>query len=138
MTEPRDTSAERAEPALATVAPWRWWTGFAVVSAIALSLTLLAYREGLPQSFVAGHRDKLWHFGIGGLLAFFLDGALERRAVALGPVRLPLAAALVLVPAGVEEFLQRYATFRTSSFWDFAADVTGVIAFTWLSRRAAR
>ncbi len=125
--------------ATVTVAPWKWWAGFFVIVGIAFYMTVIAYLEGLPAIFhTIAHFDKFVHFTFGGLLAFFLDGALRRRSLfVLGRIAVPLAAAGVLVPAGIEEYLQRYATFRTPSLWDFAADVLGVIVFIPLSRRAA-
>jgi VanZ family protein len=119
------------------VPAWRWWTGFGITSAVAMTLTFLAYREDLPSWFVTGHQDKLWHFVIAGLLTFFLDGALKRRGVGPGR-RIPLAAVVVLLPAALDEYVQRYATFRTSSLGDFAADAAGAAVFVWLSRRAAQ
>jgi hypothetical protein len=58
---------------------WRWWIGVVLIFGGAACLTLLAYREGLPD-FIQRipQSDKVVHFGIGGLLAFFLDGALRR------------------------------------------------------------
>lgn len=101
-------------------------------------LSLIAYKEGLPFDEILPNLDKAVHFSVGGALAFFLDGVLRRRAVRLGPLAVPLAALLVLVPAGIEEFLQRYSPNRTSSFADFAADVAGVAFGVWLSRRLGR
>jgi len=125
---------------LAVVPAWRWWAGFFLISAIAVGMTIVAYRGELPAVFDRVHQlDKAVHFGFAGLLAFFLDGALRRRAlVRVGSASIPLAAAGVLVPAGIEEYLQRYALWRTSSLWDFVADVAGVVAFIALSRRAAK
>lgn len=122
-----------------TIASPCWWAGFFAVVLGALYLTRLAYIEGLPEVFKREQADKLVHFACAGLLAFFLDGALRRRALVIGGgLVVPLAAAGVLVPAGIEEYLQRYATFRTSSLWDFTADVAGVVLFIPLSRRLAR
>jgi VanZ family protein len=134
MTSPGDRDdAGRRRP---VVPAWRWWGGLFFVGAVAFGLTALAYVEGLPLFLIQGRTDKVLHFTFAGLLAFFLDGALRRRGIGPGG-RIPLAAVLVLVPAGIEEYLQRYATFRTASLGDFAADVAGVIFFLWLSRRAA-
>jgi VanZ family protein len=108
------------------------------VVALALHFTRLAYNEGLPQFLQADHVDKLVHFAFAGALAFFLDGALRRREVRLGRWCVPLAALVVLVPTAIEEFLQRYSIHRTSSIWDFAADVAGVVALIPVSRRIAR
>jgi hypothetical protein len=126
--------------ALAVVAPWRWWAGFLFIAAVASYLTVLAYYDELPRMFhVVFEFDKVAHFVTAGLLAFFLDGALKRRTLfTMAGVPVPLAAVLVIVPTGIEEYLQRYTIHRTSSGWDFAADVAGVIAFIPLSRRSAR
>jgi len=102
--------------------------------AIAAILSAISYAEGLPFDQVP-HLDKAVHVGMAGALGFFLDGVLRRRMLRIGPAALPLAAVLVLAPAGIEEFLQRYSVNRTSSFADFAADVVGVTVFVWLSRR---
>jgi VanZ family protein len=121
----------------------RWWAGFACVAALASVLSALAYLDRLPGVFRVEGVDKVFHFALAGALAFFLDGALGRRALPL-PFHLtlargavPLAAVLVLLPAGIEEYLQRYAITRTSSGWDFAADVAGVAVLIPLSRRSA-
>src|SRR5688500_2726433 len=126
-----------AERPLTVVPAWRWWIGFVAVLAFAVYITLRAYAIGLPDIFRFHYFDKAAHFVTAGLLAFFLDGALRRRTLfATGNITVPLAAALVLVPAGVEEYLQRFApTLRTSSFWDFAADVAGVVVLIPLSRQ---
>ena len=125
------------ERSLAVVAPWRWWAGFALTLAIVVCMSRLAYAGGLPSAFNSVPQlDKAVHFTTTGLLAFFLDGALGRRTLFAGSrVAVPLAAVAVLAPAGVEEYLQRYSTNRTSSIWDFAADVAGVVALVALSRR---
>jgi VanZ family protein len=121
------------------VTAWRWWTGLLIVTAGALYLSSLAYAEGLPAIFrVVPQFDKVVHFTIAGLLAFFLDGALRRRALFAGTrVAVSLAAVAVLLPAAAEEYLQRYSTHRTSSIWDFAADLAGVVVLVTLSRRVA-
>ena len=119
---------------------WRWWAGVAAVGALAAYMTFLAYADRLPNVFrVVPQFDKGVHFTLSGLAAFFLDGALRRRTLStVSRFGVPLAAVLVLVPAGIEEYLQRYATFRTSSIWDFAADLAGVIALIAVSRRVAQ
>lgn len=128
-----------SERPLAFVPAWRWWAGVLVIGAIAGYLTLLAYAERLPEAFRLPFFDKGVHFAAAGMLAFFLDGALRRRTlVVVSGFAVPLSAALILVPAGIEEYLQRYAVTRTSSLGDFAADVAGVALLITLSRRAAQ
>ena len=121
------------------IRPLVWWLGFATSALVAGSLSLLAYVEGIPTT-AAGipQIDKVLHFTIGGMLAFFLDGLLRRRMIparSKGRVSVPLAAMLILVPAAIEEFFQRYSPNRSSSFGDFAADVAGVALAIWFSRR---
>lgn len=129
-----------SERPLPVVPAWRWWSGFGAVVAGAGYLTALAYREGLPHVFqVVPQFDKVVHFTTAGLLAFFLDGALRRRtAFTIDGRAISLAALVVLVPAGIEEYLQRYSVHRTSSIWDFTADLLGVLVFLPLSRRVAQ
>jgi VanZ family protein len=110
-----------------------WWFGFLATLFVGVVSTYLAYQSGLPAIvYEIDQLDKVIHFGMGGALAFFLDPILKRRAVLNG--KLPLAAVLILVPAGIEEFLQRYSPNRSSSIWDFLADAAGVTAGIWISR----
>jgi VanZ family protein len=128
---------EAAAP-LRAVRPWIWVLGFGATVVAASSLSALAYADALPLVVQeTPHLDKVLHFSVAGVLAFFLDGALARRGMRVGPLAVPWSAVIVLVPAGIEEYLQRYTTHRTSSFWDFAADVAGVVVLTWVSRRLA-
>lgn len=131
-------SAATEPVARSAVKKTTWWTGVAVALVIAGGLSLAAYADELP-AFVTTtpHVDKVLHVLVGGLLAFFLDGALGRRALGRSFARVPAATVAILVPAGVDEYLQRYSATRSSSLGDFAADVVGVVVFTWLSRRAA-
>ncbi|HVY46102.1 MAG TPA: VanZ family protein [Minicystis sp.] len=109
---------------------------FAAWLALVVAVSIGAYAGALPTSLPAvPGADKVGHFFLIGGLVFFLDAALARRDVGRRGVRVPLAAVLVLVPAAIEEYLQRLSPRRSSSFGDYAADVAGVAALTWLSRR---
>lgn len=110
-----------------------WWFGFLGTLFAGVVSSYLAYQSGLPSIiYEVDQLDKVIHFGMGSALAFFLDPILKRRGALNG--KLPLAAVLILVPAGVEEFLQRYSPNRSSSVWDFLADAVGVAAGIWSSR----
>jgi hypothetical protein len=114
-----------------------WWLGLAATVLVAVVGSAIAYLEGLP-AFVQGvpHLDKACHFGVLGAIAFFLDPITRRRSIRVGQaIHLPVAAILILVPAGVEEYLQRFSANRSSSLGDFIADASGVVFFIWLSRR---
>jgi hypothetical protein len=133
----QDATGDLAPDVAPRIGPAIWWFGLLGSGLVAAVLSLVSYSEGLPFDRVP-HLDKVVHFGLGGALAFFLDGVLRRRMLRVGPIAAPLAALLVLLPAGIEEFLQRYSINRTSSWADFAADVAGVSFFVWLSRRVSR
>lgn len=134
-----DDAGGLAEGAPPRVGPVVWWFGLGATSFVAACSTWIVYREGLPERFAAiPELDKALHLGMAGALAFFLDGVLRRRALRVGRSSVPLAAVLLLVPAGIEEFFQRYSVHRSSSLGDFAADVAGVAIFIWLSRRIGR
>jgi VanZ family protein len=92
---------------------------------------LLTSLRGFP------HADKLAHAVLIGGLAFFLDGALDHRRLWHRYAFPRLAPVLVLLAAGIEEYLQRLSPRRSSDLGDFAADVVGVCLLTWLSGRYA-
>ena len=128
--------AHKARAPRPRIGPVVWWLGLAATALVALALSLVAYSKGLTF-FGIPQGDKAVHIGIGGALAFFLDGVLRRRTIALGALRVPVAALLILVPAAIEEFLQRYSPNRSSSIADYLADVAGVAFGVWLSRRVS-
>ena len=117
-------------------ATWPWWLGFFAVLGMAARLSYLAYHELLPETLRA--YDKVVHFTFAGLLAFFLDGAIRRRALAVAGVAIPVAPIGLLAVFACDEIAQSFTVHRTASFADYAADVAGVVVLTWLSRRAGR
>jgi hypothetical protein len=117
----------------------RWFRiGFVAHLSLVVLISVGAYTGRLPTSLPGfPHADKLGHAVLIGGLAFFLDGALERRRLFEARAFPRLAPVLVLLVAGIEEYLQRLSPRRTSDIADFAADVVGVCFFTWLSARVA-
>jgi len=113
--------------------------GFAAQLGLVALIALGAYLGILPTS-IRGFpgADKLGHAVLIGPLAFFLDGSLELRPLVRGWRWPRLAPVLILAVAGIEEYLQRFSSRRSSSFEDFAADVVGVCFFSWLAGRVAR
>ena len=96
-------------------------------------MSVVAYSGHLPSAFGARHVDKCLHFLMSATLAFFLDHALSNKGLWRGK-NAPPRAALVLVPIGIEEYLQRLSPQRSSDPWDFAADAAGVAVGLWFAR----
>jgi VanZ family protein len=117
------------------LSPRTWWLAFALTVTLALLLSALAYDGRMPGELSRHELDKVVHFLLAGALVFWLDGALGRRALAIASSHVPLSAIAVLVPTGIDEYLQRYSSARHSSLGDYLADCAGVVTFIWLSRR---
>jgi hypothetical protein len=131
---PEVVEEEAARPP--RIRPTIWRLGFVAMAFATITGSALAYVSGLPAIFDRVEQlDKVVHFGVFGSLAFFLDAVLRRRMLRVGAIAVPLAAVLVLVPAAIEEFCQRFSTNRTSDIFDFAADLAGVTVLVFLSRR---
>lgn len=128
------TSSRSDAAARPRVGMFVWCLGLGVMVLTGGVLSWFAYRGGIDFEQLP-HLDKVVHFTLCGAVAFFLDGVLRRRAIRIGRLESPLAVPVVLVPAGIEEFLQRLSPHRTSSVGDFIADAAGVAFFVWLSRR---
>ena len=108
--------------------------GFAAHLTLVVLISLGAYLGILPTSLPAvPYADKLGHFVLIGALAFFLDGALSHRRLHPALPFPRLGPAMILLVSGVEEYLQRFSTRRTSDIMDYAADVLGICFFAWLS-----
>jgi VanZ family protein len=110
--------------------------GFAAHLSLVVLISAGAYLGLLPTGVAqVPHLDKLGHAVLIGGLAFFLDGALDHRRIHAGLPFPRLGPAIVLLVAGVEEYLQRFSARRTSDVMDYAADIVGVCFFAWLSLR---
>jgi len=82
------------------------------------------------------HGDKLGHFLLYGLLAFFVTTALIGAFSNRSPRRVALWTCLVLATLiGVEEFSQRYFSSRTFDLVDLTASYLGVIVGGWVAYR---
>ena len=83
--------------------------------------------------------DTAGHFGLIGVVAFFLDGLLAYRPVFRDRAPwLRLAPVAVFTLAAIEEAAQLLSPNRTASWSDLAADAIGIAFFSWLSLRVCR
>ena len=108
----------------------RWLTLLFICALVAIIVA--ADRGALPNliqrlyAFPGG--DKVGHAALFGGLAFVATLATPRRTVALGSVRLPVAALVVVVLVAVEEASQASFPDRTLSLADLAASYVGIVA----------
>ncbi len=87
---------------------------------------LIAYASKIPFG------DKLGHLALYGLLAFFLNYALNFKKVRRFGFDLQVGALLVLAFAFLEEGTQFFLPTRTFSLADALFDVIGVVVFSYL------
>ena len=122
----------------------RWLTLLFVLALAAIIVA--ADRGALPTliqrlyAFPGG--DKIGHAALFGGLTFVATLATPRRTVALGSVRLPVAALVVAVLVALEEAAQARFPDRTLSLADLAASYVGIVGGAAgalvLSRRQGR
>lgn len=104
-----------------------WRVGFCAHFGAIILVSIIAYAGRLPNAIaMTPYADKVLHTFGAGLLALLLDGALAFRGVGSWSRSPPLGSTLVLTLCAIEEVLQGFSRYRTSSIRDFAADVLGV------------
>lgn len=130
---------DRQKPTGSGSSPWR--VGFFIYFCFITTIVVLAYHGLLPAlpTFAPRNIDALGHAILIGLLAFFLDGALDFRPLLRNRVPwLRLGPFIVLLVAGTEELLQALSPNRTCSWSDFVGDVVGIVFFSWVASRILR
>ena len=104
-------------------------------AALMVIITTLAYLNLLPFSLGFPHADKLMHFLLFGMVAFWLHLWLDGRSLALGPVRLPLAVLIAFGCALPEELAQGWSSIRALEGLDIISDLAGMLVFVWIASR---
>ncbi len=112
----------------------RWRAGLvAQVALIAIGMQL-GYRARTPVALLAvPGADKLLHAGLIGAAAFWTNLALDGRRWRLGRFDVPVAIALPLALAAIEELAQGLTPWRSQDLTDLLADALGLAAFWLLS-----
>ena len=114
-----------------------WVVALCVHSLMLVSIGIAAYMGVLPviEEFHPDY-DLVGHFLLIGVLGGLFDGALTFRPLLkdrfaflrLGPI-------IIIAASALEETLQRFSPYRSSSYDDFVADVVGILVFSWLAAR---
>ncbi|MCB0209914.1 MAG: VanZ family protein [Anaerolineae bacterium] len=116
--------------------PNRWdWLLWPQIALAAL-VTEMAYLGILPLYVVQWpYADKVFHFLLFGLIAFWLNLWFRGRFVSVGNWSVPLAILLPLAIVAIEEVAQGFSPLRTADITDLASDLAGMIFFWWLSTK---
>lgn len=80
--------------------------------------------------------DKVAHFGMFGLLAFFIARVFPTPSLPGTRGRVPAVVALAFVLTALEELSQAWIPWRHCDPFDLLADGAGMALFTWLASRA--
>ncbi len=103
-------------------------------AALAVLITTMAYLDLLPVKLGFPYADKLMHFILFGLVAFWLHIWLGGRTLSLGPLRLPLAVIIAFCCAVPEELAQGWSSIRALEGLDII-DLAGMLVFAWIASR---
>ncbi|MEM7345869.1 MAG: VanZ family protein [Chloroflexota bacterium] len=113
---------------------WQWVLWLQV--AVAIVVTQMAYLAILPWGLLAWpFADKVLHFVLIGLVAFWLNFWFKGRKVYWGTWAIPLAIIIPLLIALTEEGFQMFSPNRTASVEDLLSDIAGLIFFWWVSQK---
>lgn len=82
--------------------------------------------------------DKIGHFLLVGLMAFFLEIALLGRKVSALGLRWPIGSAVVALASSAEEVSQLWIGGRYFDVLDLVANLAGTVVFGWLARQLLR
>ncbi|MCF6458594.1 VanZ family protein [Pseudoalteromonas sp. MMG024] len=77
--------------------------------------------------------DKVGHLGLFGVLTLLANLATKFKVFKLGKIKIFCGSAIVFVFVTFEELSQHFLPTRTFDIFDYAADMLGILLFTWLS-----
>ena len=109
---------------------WRWAIAFMIYIGILVVISILAYRNQLPQMLTIN--DKLGHFVLFGLAGFLSHRALKQRSLRAYRLAIPLGPLLVGLLVIIDEGLQSLSANRSSGMDDLWANWIGIIIFIWI------
>nr|WP_281172820.1 VanZ family protein [Cylindrospermum stagnale] len=114
----------------------RWIFAFWVYFAILMSISLSAYLRVIPTQIPQfPYFDTVCHFILLGIAAYLSHLALDKRKIQIFNISLPLAPFLVMFFCVLDEIIQLFTPYRSFDLIDLAADLCGVILFTWLAEK---
>ena len=122
----------RTENSLVDRLRWLLWPQLAVV----ILGTEMAYLDIVPRGLLfMPYADKLFHALLFGAVVFWLNLWWGDRRWRWGQWAIPVAIALPITLALLEEIVQAFSPLRTGDLLDLASDLAGMTFFWWLSNR---
>ncbi len=107
----------------------------AVFFAFIILVSVLAYLQILPTQYKhIPYYDSIGHFMLFGILGYLVHIALNRKHVNFLGLSWPVAPALVICYAVVDETLQIFSSVRTFDLYDLGFGVLGIVSFYVIDR----
>jgi hypothetical protein len=114
----------------------RWVFAFWFYLAILMTISMSAYLQIIPTEISQfPHYDTVLHFVLIGFAAYLSHLALNKRKIRLLNTSLPLAPIIVIFCRLIDEGIQLFTPHRSFDLMDLAADLCGIVLFTWLAER---
>ncbi|MEA5570949.1 VanZ family protein [Calothrix sp. UHCC 0171] len=113
-----------------------WVTAFWFYLGILLAISMSAYLKIIPTEIAqVPYYDTILHFLLLGIAAYLSHLALNKRQLHILNTALPLAPVIVFLFCIIDEIIQKYTPHRSADIIDLAADICGIILFTWLAEK---
>ncbi|MBW4688139.1 MAG: VanZ family protein [Komarekiella atlantica HA4396-MV6] len=114
----------------------RWVFAFWVYFGILISISISAYLKVIPTEVAQfPYYDTILHFLLLGIAAYLSHLALNKRKIQFLNISLPLAPLILIFFCIIDETIQLFTPHRSFDLVDLAADLCGIVLFTWLAER---
>ena len=113
-----------------------WIFIFWIYFGILMSISISAYLKIIPVEISQfPYYDTILHFLLLGTAAYLSHLALNKRKIKILNIYLPVAPLIVSFFCVVDEIIQLFVPVRSFDLVELAADLCGVVLFTWLAER---
>jgi hypothetical protein len=113
-----------------------WIIAFWFYLGILLTISMSAYLRVIPTEISQfPYYDTVLHFLLLGITAYLSHLALNKRQIHFLNISLPLAPLIVFFFCIIDEIIQKFVPYRSADWLDLAADLCGIIVFTFLAQK---
>jgi len=114
----------------------RWVFAFWVYFGILMSISISACLKIVPTEISQlPYSDTILHFLLLGIAAYLGHLALNKRKFQIFNISLPLTPFIVIFFCIVDEIIQLFSPYRSFDLVDLAAELCGIVLFTWLAEK---